>query len=459
MRFIVKTTLEGRTALRVGPAPVLDAYAKLHQALVARAGADAAQLFAEPVVTWGNGEAPGSVSWYADADGDVRPLRSLPPVLRAHHEKSVRDLLDRLLPLRADTTLGPLLTRALVIVDPESVLVVGQRVVLVNWGLLPAMASDTPASLAAQIQATLGPYMSAATAPSAVPPPVAPSPATPPPAAPPLWPTPIRSVSRAAADPAGGSRAAGGLGLEPLAGGGRARDRGPVLCTWPGAGRAGDPTTVRRAASDPACRQCRCDPRCDRASPGRERGAGGADRGDPPHALQQHVRGRPGPYPLYRATRDANHPRHGAPRQRAVRPSMAPWSSCCARQRCWCWCRREMASAWAPASSSDPNWWPPIATWSSTQGRTVSWWSTQARSDDARDRAGGDAEFADLQSRRGGAGGAGCAADPAASLHSRIEQLDTVIAAGFPGVLLRSDDNFRRLLNGDTSAMPHGDHD
>lgn len=180
MRFIVKTALEGRTVLRVEQVPVLDAYAKLHEALVSCVGADAAQFFAEPVVTWGNGEAPGSVSWYADADGDVRPLRSLPPALRAHHEEVVRDLLSRLLPLRADATLGPLLTRALVVADPESVLVVGQRVVLVNWGLLPAMASDTPASLAMQTKAMLGPYMPSAAAPSSMPPPVAPSPATPP---------------------------------------------------------------------------------------------------------------------------------------------------------------------------------------------------------------------------------------------------------------------------------------
>ena len=177
MRFIVKTALDGRTALRVGQSPVLDAHAALQQALTARAGADAAKLFAEPVVTWGNGEAPGSVSWYADADGDVRALGRLPPALRMRHEQALRELLAKLLPLRGDATIGALLTRALVVADADSVLLVGERVVLVNWGLLPAGASETPSGLAAQVEATLGPYMpSGETAaplpplPSAVPP-------------------------------------------------------------------------------------------------------------------------------------------------------------------------------------------------------------------------------------------------------------------------------------------------
>lgn len=161
MRFIGKTALDGLIPLRVGQIPVHDEFPKLQQALAALAGADAAPLFAEPVITWGNGEAPGSVSWYADAEGDVRPLRSLPPALRASYEEALRSLLGRLLPLRADATLGPLLTRALAVADPDGVLVVGERVVLVNWGLLPAGASDTPASLAAHAEATLGPYMPA----------------------------------------------------------------------------------------------------------------------------------------------------------------------------------------------------------------------------------------------------------------------------------------------------------
>jgi len=35
-----------------------------------------------------------------------------------------------------------------------------------------------------------------------------------------------------------------------------------------------------------------------------------------------------------------------------------------------------------------------------------------------------------------------------------IGQLDTVVAAGFPGVLMSADDSFSRLLQGDLAAMP-----
>ncbi|HWT10022.1 MAG TPA: hypothetical protein VN329_12725, partial [Roseomonas sp.] len=69
-RFILKTELTGLEPVTVGGAPVLDADARLRALL----GPDRAALFAEPVITWGNGRNPGSVSWYAVAGGDPVPL-------------------------------------------------------------------------------------------------------------------------------------------------------------------------------------------------------------------------------------------------------------------------------------------------------------------------------------------------------------------------------------------------
>jgi len=152
LRFILKTSLAGLTPLRLADRPVLDDYAALQRRLGEVDGA----LFAEPVVTWGNGEAPGSISWYGEPAGDARPLRTLPPEHRGAPEAALAASLARLLPLREDRKIGPLITRALSLADADSVLAIGNRVVLVGWGLVPAGAPVDAASLNARLRETFG---------------------------------------------------------------------------------------------------------------------------------------------------------------------------------------------------------------------------------------------------------------------------------------------------------------
>jgi hypothetical protein len=78
-RFILKTDLSGLEPVTAGGGAVIDADARLRALL----GPERAALFAEPVVTWGNGRNAGSVSWYAEAAGDPVPLSALPPARRA----------------------------------------------------------------------------------------------------------------------------------------------------------------------------------------------------------------------------------------------------------------------------------------------------------------------------------------------------------------------------------------
>jgi serine protease Do len=145
---------------------VLEDFHKLREAIVERAGIEAACLFAEPIVTWSNGEAAGSVSWYADAEGDVQPLGNVPADRRLRLEHALQVALHRLMPLCSDVAVGTLLTRALTLANSDGVLAVGDSVVLVDWGLIGANASDTPAGLAAQFERTLGRYALLAPAPA-----------------------------------------------------------------------------------------------------------------------------------------------------------------------------------------------------------------------------------------------------------------------------------------------------
>ena len=189
-RYIGKTSLAGLTAPQADGTPALAAYTRLQDLLRDRVGAAAANLFAEPVITWGNAEAPGSVSWYTELPGEPEPLGTLPPDRRASVETRLREIIARLHPLLDDPQAGPLLRSALAIRGTGSILALGGVPLLIDWGLAePGPGSG--ADQAARASAWAAPYLPAAatavtTAPhqTAAPPPQF-SPASRPPAGPP----------------------------------------------------------------------------------------------------------------------------------------------------------------------------------------------------------------------------------------------------------------------------------
>ncbi|MBP0463410.1 trypsin-like peptidase domain-containing protein [Roseomonas sp. PWR1] len=193
-RFILKTDLTGLEPVAMGGGAVLDADARLRALL----GPDRAALFAEPVVTWGNGRNPGSVSWYAEAAGDPVPLSALPPARRASVEARLAAELAALAPLMGD----PLLRGALVLAGPDSILALEDRPLITGWGLAPAGAMRDPASRAQHLRGVYGaalPPALAAEGPVAEPPRAPPPPPPPPrPAAPPPPPPPVAPVAAAA---------------------------------------------------------------------------------------------------------------------------------------------------------------------------------------------------------------------------------------------------------------------
>jgi S1-C subfamily serine protease len=86
-------------------------------------------------------------------------LHRIAPLRRARIEQALSAALNRLMPLRTDAAIGALVTRALVLPDGDSILAVGDRVVLVNWGLINEGSSRAPDSLRAQFDKTLGRYI------------------------------------------------------------------------------------------------------------------------------------------------------------------------------------------------------------------------------------------------------------------------------------------------------------
>ncbi len=193
-RFIGKTSLAGLHLVRLGGQPVLGMYARLRHLLQSRAGLPAADLFAEPVVAWPDGDSPGSISWYAGATGDGEPLAALPPDRRAGVEVRLRDIVRQISPLCADPELGPLLRRAVALGSPDGLLAVDGIPVLTAWGLA-ADDIGTEEEVTARASAWLASYAtsSASAAPIAA---LAPSPPT-------LKPETARALPATAVTPGG----------------------------------------------------------------------------------------------------------------------------------------------------------------------------------------------------------------------------------------------------------------
>ncbi len=433
---------------------MVEAFGALNEAIAQRDGPQAAQLFAEPIVTWGNGEAGGSISWYADADGDVSPLHATPAERRARLEATLRATLARLLLLRSDPVIGPLLTHALVVADEDSVLAVGDRVVLVNWGLIPADRPDTPAGLAAQFEATLGRYAAhGATvdaAPSPPPPRAEPSP-TPRPAAPPValgavnasapgaaaMAAPVASVWNRWLVPAALVTAAVFLGLGLLLGA-RATER--QVAARPDTARIGDADAIRDATARREAENAALQAQIDAAR----------------HALTANICAAGAPQvpgtvapdtPIAPAMRPPA-PQGAAPfqgtlvellRQATVLVLVPKGDGLSMGTGFFIGPQRVVTNRHVVETAGPDG----IVVVNAKLGRPMR--ATVVAQTPSSVIYNPDVAVLQVPD---------ASAIQPLSFTRTVGQLDTVVAAGFPGVLMRADDNFARLLHGDLAAMP-----
>jgi hypothetical protein len=210
-RLLLKTDLAGLQPLILRGQPVQALYQRLADQLAAK-GAPAA-LFAEPI------SGAGAISWYGEAAGEPQPLPSLSSARRAEAEAALTRQLQALEPLLDDAEIGPLLRRALVLANADSILVLDGQIILTGWGLAPRDIAEDQAALAGQMRRVLGPYsqrlgaapdnfLAAGPIPVQAPSPAAAPPAMPARAAPPTPPPPLPPVpamAPAPRQPMGGS--------------------------------------------------------------------------------------------------------------------------------------------------------------------------------------------------------------------------------------------------------------
>lgn len=156
--FIRKTNVAESWILPGNDRPAIADHPRLVETVAARCGRGVAGLFAEPVATPGADGTPQAVSWYGEEAGEARPLSSFDADARRQPEGELRDALTRLAPLLDDPATAPLLGAALHVSSPDDILVVNGHPVLTGWGVLPAHLRGDEAARARHFAATLGPY-------------------------------------------------------------------------------------------------------------------------------------------------------------------------------------------------------------------------------------------------------------------------------------------------------------
>ncbi len=156
--FVRKIKLDDQEPVRVGGRLAMEDHAALQEAVAERCGRDTANLFAEPVITRGNGAAPSSISWYAATPGEPVPLRSLDAEARQGPEEALKRHLQTLRPALDDPEIGPLVRSSLYVASPDDILVLNGKPLLTNWGLLPHGVLGSDDARRRHFDATLGPY-------------------------------------------------------------------------------------------------------------------------------------------------------------------------------------------------------------------------------------------------------------------------------------------------------------
>ncbi|KRA52994.1 trypsin-like peptidase domain-containing protein [Devosia sp. Root635] len=165
--FLTKSQVNLAQCLPFASGLALDSHAALKSLLRSRVSESAASLFAEPLVSRGNDIAEPSISWYTDMPGEGRLLSELEEQDRARIDAILSSELRAMRGLLADPEDGALMAAALHLANSPrgDIWVVDGRPVIINWGMLPEGGGLDQESRTAQFGATLGRYLPLSAAP------------------------------------------------------------------------------------------------------------------------------------------------------------------------------------------------------------------------------------------------------------------------------------------------------
>jgi S1-C subfamily serine protease len=156
---LIRTTpLKGLVATRAaGGANPTDAYFQLIELIRQRCGETAATLFAEPHPAKTDSSEP-AMTWFTSLSGPLSPLADLDEVARAPVIARLRERLEKLWPLLEDKQLGSMMASWLYIPSDEYILSIGGDPVLICWGYVSQNVALSPSLRAEHFNQTLGKY-------------------------------------------------------------------------------------------------------------------------------------------------------------------------------------------------------------------------------------------------------------------------------------------------------------
>ncbi|MEM7744268.1 MAG: trypsin-like peptidase domain-containing protein [Pseudomonadota bacterium] len=164
--FLTKTNVDPGRLLSLAGSPAIEQFEGLHQFLTNKAGRDAADLFAEPVMSRGNGTSETTVSWYVSRSGEGRPISELAPDSRAAIESQLRRTLTEVSSCLSDPDFGPLLGAALHLDGNRSIWAVDGKPFLIDWAMAPVEAQADPETRQHHFSETLGRFLPIAMVPA-----------------------------------------------------------------------------------------------------------------------------------------------------------------------------------------------------------------------------------------------------------------------------------------------------
>lgn len=155
--FIAKASVGRANCLLLNGSLVLEQFGDLRAYLVGAVGRDAASLLAEPVLTKKGDQL--EVAWYAEQPGTPRPIDTLDAELQGSAIYKLKSRVQAMAHL-LDGPSGALLARALYVLNSDSIIMVDQEPLLIQWGMLPdSVAPREQTSLDNHFAQTLGRYV------------------------------------------------------------------------------------------------------------------------------------------------------------------------------------------------------------------------------------------------------------------------------------------------------------
>jgi S1-C subfamily serine protease len=143
--FLRSNSVENSVSLLCLGSPVHAQFKEIVETITRLSGKDASSIFAEPVLSHGSGGATKTISWYSSQEGLVVDYASLDEIAKASARSLIERAYEKLKASFSDEVYGSVIQKCFDVHSYNDILLVGGRLVLINWGFEPANSNASAA--------------------------------------------------------------------------------------------------------------------------------------------------------------------------------------------------------------------------------------------------------------------------------------------------------------------------